>query len=90
MFIADKWKDYEVIDTSCKEKLERWGDKLLVRPRPPGHLEYLPLPPRLEAQRGGGMPAPPPGGGQWVNRSMPERWPVSYGPLTFNVKPMNF
>ena len=30
------------------------------------------------------------GGGQWQNRSMPERWTVSYGPLTFNVKPMNF
>lgn len=34
MFIADKWKDYEVIDTSCGEKLERWGDYLLVRPDP--------------------------------------------------------
>ena len=34
MWIADKWKDYEVIDTSCGEKLERWGDYLLVRPDP--------------------------------------------------------
>ena len=34
MFIADNWKDYEVIDASCKEKLERWGDYLLVRPDP--------------------------------------------------------
>ena len=25
MWIADGWKDYEVIDTSCGEKLERWG-----------------------------------------------------------------
>ena len=32
----------------------------------------------------------PSGGGQWVNKSMPERWTVSYGPLTFNIKPMNF
>ena len=32
MWIADGWKDYEVIDTSCGEKLERWGDYLLVRP----------------------------------------------------------
>ena len=31
MWIADQWKDYEVIDTSEKEKLERWGTYLLVR-----------------------------------------------------------
>ena len=34
MWIADGWKEYEVIDTSCGEKLERWGDYLLVRPDP--------------------------------------------------------
>lgn len=34
MWIADGWKDYEVIDTSKGEKLERWGDYLLVRPDP--------------------------------------------------------
>ena len=34
MWIADQWKDYEVIDCSCGEKLERWGDYTLVRPDP--------------------------------------------------------
>ena len=34
MFIANNWKDYEVIDTSEGEKLERWGTYLLVRPDP--------------------------------------------------------
>ena len=34
MWIADKWTDYEVIDASGKEKLERWGKYLLVRPDP--------------------------------------------------------
>ena len=34
MFIANEWKDYEVIDCSAGEKLERWGDYLLVRPDP--------------------------------------------------------
>ena len=34
MWIADQWKDYEVLDTSGGEKLERWGDYLLVRPDP--------------------------------------------------------
>ena len=34
MWLADKWKDYEVIDTSSGEKLERWGNFILVRPDP--------------------------------------------------------
>ena len=34
MWIADRWKDYEVLDTSSGEKLERWGDYILVRPDP--------------------------------------------------------
>ena len=34
MWIADGWKDYEMLDTSGGEKLERWGDYLLVRPDP--------------------------------------------------------
>ena len=34
MWLADGWKDYEVIDTSTGEKLERWGEYILVRPDP--------------------------------------------------------
>ena len=34
MWIADNWTDYEILDTSKGEKLERWGDYLLVRPDP--------------------------------------------------------
>lgn len=34
MWIADKWRDYEVLDTSDGEKLERWGRYILVRPDP--------------------------------------------------------
>ena len=40
MWIADQWKDYQVLDTSKGEKLERWGDYLLVRPEPTGYLGY--------------------------------------------------
>lgn len=39
MWIADGWKDYEVIDSSKGEKLERWGDYILVRPDA-GHLGH--------------------------------------------------
>lgn len=34
MWTADKWKDYEVLDASAGEKLERWGEYILVRPDP--------------------------------------------------------
>ena len=34
MWTADSWKEYEVLDTSGGEKLERWGDYLLIRPDP--------------------------------------------------------
>lgn len=40
MWIADRWKDYEVIDTSNGEKLERWGNYILVASGSTGYLEY--------------------------------------------------
>lgn len=62
MWIADQWKDYQVLDTSKGEKLERWGDYLLVRPDPqviwdtpkknPGlEKDEWPLPPQQEGRR---------------------------------------
>ena len=62
MWIADQWKDYEVLDTSSGEKLERWGDYLLVRPDPqviwntprknPGWKKNKrPLSPQLQGRR---------------------------------------
>ena len=34
LLLADKWKDYELIDMGNGEKLERWGDVVLRRPDP--------------------------------------------------------
>jgi hypothetical protein len=34
MWIADGWKDYELLDCGSGEKLERWGAQILVRPDP--------------------------------------------------------
>lgn len=48
MWIAENWKDYEVLDTSKGEKLERWGDYTLVRPGPAGYLGYSENTERLE------------------------------------------
>ena len=89
MWIADQWKDYEVIDTSSGEKLERWGKYTLVRPDPQV-IWNTPKTDRRWKSYDGRYARSNTGGGQWSEKRLPERWQVSYGPLTFNVKPMNF
>ncbi len=89
MWIADQWKDYEVIDTSEGEKLERWGKYTLVRPDPQV-IWNTPKTDRRWRTYDGRYARSNTGGGQWSEKRLPERWQVHYGPLTFNVKPMNF
>ena len=89
MWIADQWKDYEVIDTSSGEKLERWGNYTLVRPDPQV-IWNTPKTDRRWRTYDGRYARSNTGGGQWSEKRLPERWQVNYGPLTFNVKPMNF
>ncbi len=89
MFLADKWKDFEVIDTGEGEKLERWGDYLLARPDPqviwPRGEERLWQKAQahyLRSDRGGGA---------WDFReTLPEKWVISYGDLRFYVRPTGF
>ncbi len=89
MWIADQWKDYELLDTSSGDRLERWGDYLLVRPDPQAIWQT----PRNKKEwktanavyhRSGS------GGGHWEIRSLPESWTIDYKDLTFQIKPMNF
>ena len=89
MWIADQWNDYEVIDTSDGEKLERWGKYTLVRPDPQV-IWNTPKTDRRWRSYDGRYARSNTGGGQWSEKRLPERWQVHYGPLTFNVKPMNF
>ncbi len=89
MWIADHWKDYEVIDTSDGEKLERWGKYTLVRPDPQV-IWNTPKSDRRWRSYDGRYARSSTGGGKWSENRLPERWQVRYGSLTFNVKPMNF
>ncbi len=91
MFIAENWKDYEVLDTSCGEKLERWGDYLLVRPdpqviwdTPKRHIGWR--------KRNGHYHRSTKGGGEWEFFDLPKQWSISYDSLklTFNLKPFSF
>ena len=89
MFISDKWKEFEIIDCSGGEKLERWGDYYLVRPDPQAIWQTARrnehwFSPDASYKRSSS------GGGQWDKSSLPQSWQVHYAGLTFNVKPMNF
>lgn len=89
MWLSDEWKDYEVIDTSSGEKLERWGKYILVRPDPQviwSTPKNHPLWRKYDAKYSRSNT----GGGKWSNLHLPEQWQVRYKELTFNVKPMNF
>jgi len=92
MYIADQWKDYELIDTGAGERLERWGEILLRRPDPQiiWPLQSADRDPRWN-QVHGHYHRSASGGGEWEwKRKIPERWNIRYGDLNFHIKPTNF
>src|SRR5574344_3088951 len=89
MWIADKWKDYEVIDTSEGEKLERWGKYILVRPDPQVIWDTERNEHRWN-QPNGHYYRSEKGGGEWEFHNLPDEWQISYDDLHFNLKPFSF
>ena len=89
MFIADQWQDFELIDCSKGEKLERWGRFYLVRPDPQAIWDTPRRNPHWN-DRNASYHRSHTGGGSWDKGDLPENWRIRYGELTFNVKPMNF
>ena len=89
MWIASQWQDYELLDCSSGEKLERWGDYTLVRPDPQAIWQTRRTDPGWR-HPAGKYTRSESGGGQWDKGRLPESWNVRYGDLTFHVKPMNF
>ena len=88
MWIANNWKDYEVIDCSKGEKLERWGKYILVRPDP----QVIWDTPKTEKgwrKMNGHYHRSAKGGGEWEFFDLPEQWQIHYGSLTFNLKPFS-
>ncbi len=84
------WKDYELIDCSCGEKLERWTREVLVRPDPQviwkSEKEH-----RLWYQPSARYVRSRTGGGKWqVYKRIPDAWQVRYKDLTFNIRTMGF
>lgn len=88
MRIAKNWKDFELLDTSGGDKLERWGEYILARPDPQilwhtekvgewskAHARYL----RSST-----------GGGHWESRLPRQEWQIGYNGLRFHIRPTNF
>ena len=94
MWLADQWNDYEVIDCSKGEKLERWGDYLLVRPDP----QVIWDTPKTEKgwrKMNGHYHRSSKGGGEWEFFQLPKEWTIQYSlpinkKLTFHLKPFSF
>ena len=89
MRIADNWQDYELIDTSSGEKLERWGKVRLIRPDPqiiwktPKGTDWQKADAHYHRSNKGG--------GQWETlRKLPESWQVNYDGLVFKISPTGF
>ena len=89
MWLADSWKDYEVIDCSKGEKLERWGDYILIRPDP----QVIWDTPRKEKgwhKMNAHYHRSKKGGGEWEFFDLPQQWSIHYRNLTFQLKPFSF
>ena len=89
MWVSDKWRDFELLDCSRGEKLERWGRYTVVRPDPQAIWD-TPRSDRRWQRCDGRYTRSASGGGSWDRGSLPASWQISYGELKFNVKPMSF
>ena len=89
MWIADGWKEYEVLDASGGEKLERWGKYVLLRPDPQviwNTEKKIPEWKKLNAHYHRSNK----GGGDWEFFDLPQQWDIHYRDLTFHLQPFSF
>lgn len=90
MRYTENFKDYELIDADSGEKLERWGNIILIRPDPQALWSgerKNPLWRNADAiyHRSSN------GGGYWEPlKKVPDVWQIEYEDLKFNLKPMGF
>ena len=90
MKIASEWKEYEILDMANGEKLERWGNIILIRPDPQIIWKNKTFP-SLWEKANARYNRSNTGGGSWQNlKSTPAMWQISYKNLKFNIKQMGF
>jgi len=84
------WKDYELIDTSAGERLERWGNVILIRPDPQIIWDTPKSNPMWREANARYLRSQT-GGGNWQElKKVPSMWKINYGELTFQLKTMGF
>lgn len=89
MFLADGWRDFEVLDTGDGMKLERWGKFILARPDP--QVIWPKAQKDSWSQADAVYSRSSEGGGNWTfRRGLPERWEIAYRDLRFYVRPTGF
>ena len=87
---AQNWNDYELIDATAGNRLERWDKAVLVRPDPQVVWKREPADPRWQ-QADGVYHRSAQGGGRWeMRRRLPEKWTIRWGELTLVVSPTGF
>lgn len=90
MNVANNWKDYEILDMANGEKLERWGDIILIRPDPQIIWKTKSFPKKWNNVNARYVRSST-GGGSWnYNKNVPNNWKIHYKDLVFNIKPMGF
>ena len=90
MRVADGWKDYELLDCSDGERLERWGDVILIRPDPQVIWKTPKKHPMWKNANARYLRSST-GGGHWeILRKTPDSWRINYKELSLNVKTMGF
>lgn len=90
MRVSDGWQDYELIDCSDGERLERWGDIFLIRPDPQALWNTRRNNPMWHKAHARYVRSNQ-GGGAWqFYKKIPEVWQIGYKDLKFNLKPMGF
>ena len=90
MKIANEWKEYKILDMANGEKLEQWGNVILVRPDPQIIWKEKSFPNKWNKVNAIYHRSKT-GGGSWeFNKQVPKTWKIKYKNLTFNIKPMGF
>ena len=90
MEIARDWKDYEILDMSDGEKLERWNNIVLIRPDPQIIWKEKMFTEKWKLANARYNRSSNGGGGWKYNKKVPDSWKVQYKELTFNIKLMGF
>lgn len=89
--VAEDWKDYELLDCSDGEKLERWGKYILLRPDPQIIWDTGKLYQKYKNSIDAIYHRSSQGGGYWENlKNVPTEWNVTYKELKFHIKQMGF